>query len=340
VAGAGESLTIEDEKTSIGRNPDAGIFLDDVTVVAEPRFARAPLRRSLHRRPRLPERHLCEPPQDRVPPAGRRRRDPDRQVQASATWSADPDGRSHTSDTQRRPHSGTARRLAPAQGADDRRRLQDHRPEFDDISISKIRYLEDQKLLTPRRTDGGYRLYSQADVERLRTILSCSATSFLPLRVIRQELASGTSKKKAGPTAGALRRVASVSGETSRLSVKELVEQTGARAELIGELDEYGVIKSNLVKTDCPPTTRPTARSFAPRRNSPASAFAARNLRVFRTSVDREASLLEQVLGPSLRSRNPSRRKEALDNLENLAAVVSQLKHLLLVRDLRRLTGE
>ena len=63
--------------------------------------------------------------------------------------------------------------------------------EFPDISISKIRYLEDQKLLAPRRTPGGYRLYSQGDVARLRTILRLQRDEFLPLRVIRQELASG-----------------------------------------------------------------------------------------------------------------------------------------------------
>src|ERR1700691_6766353 len=63
--------------------------------------------------------------------------------------------------------------------------------EFPDISISKIRYLEDQKLLTPRRTPGGYRLYTQGDVARLRTILRMQRDEFLPLRVIRQELAAG-----------------------------------------------------------------------------------------------------------------------------------------------------
>src|ERR687889_2129258 len=63
--------------------------------------------------------------------------------------------------------------------------------EFDDVSISKIRYLEDQKLLNPRRTAGGYRLYSASDVVRLRTILRLQRDEFLPLRVIRQELASG-----------------------------------------------------------------------------------------------------------------------------------------------------
>src|SRR5919112_639967 len=66
--------------------------------------------------------------------------------------------------------------------------------EFPDISISKIRYLEDQKLLTPRRTPGGYRLYSNEDVARLRTILRLQRDEFLPLRVIRQELARGRSE--------------------------------------------------------------------------------------------------------------------------------------------------
>src|SRR5580693_8251524 len=63
--------------------------------------------------------------------------------------------------------------------------------EFPDISISKIRYLEDQKLLAPRRTPGGYRLYTQADVARMRTILRLQRDELLPLRVIRQELAAG-----------------------------------------------------------------------------------------------------------------------------------------------------
>src|SRR6188472_3500032 len=77
--------------------------------------------------------------------------------------------------------------------------------EFPDISISKIRYLEDQKLLTPRRTPGGYRLYSGTDVSRLRTILRLQRDEFLPLRMIRQELAAGrsTEEEPAGGAPGA-----------------------------------------------------------------------------------------------------------------------------------------
>src|SRR5678815_4743892 len=104
--------------------------------------------------------------------------------------------------------------------------------EFDDVSISKIRYLEDQKLLSPRRTSGGYRLYSQSDVERLRTILRMQRDEFLPLRVIRQELAAGARQER-GENAS-LRRAASVEpGKGSRLTLEELVDETGVAPDLI-----------------------------------------------------------------------------------------------------------
>ena len=74
--------------------------------------------------------------------------------------------------------------------------------EFDDISISKIRFLEDQKLISPRRTQGGYRLFSTDDVERLRAILRMQRDEFLPLAVIRDMLTQGASR----PTGGRRRR--------------------------------------------------------------------------------------------------------------------------------------
>src|SRR3954452_17922274 len=68
--------------------------------------------------------------------------------------------------------------------------------ELPDISISKIRYLEDKGLLAPRRTQGGYRLFSEDDLERLETILRLQRDEFLPLRVIRQELASPAARAR------------------------------------------------------------------------------------------------------------------------------------------------
>jgi DNA-binding transcriptional MerR regulator len=214
--------------------------------------------------------------------------------------------------------------------------------EFPDISISKIRYLEDQKLLSPRRTQGGYRLYSPPDVERLRTILRLQRDEFLPLRVIRQELAAGRADPEVGagkpPDARALRRATlEGGGPGSFYRLEEVLDDTGADQALVKELEDYGVIKGErrdgeMLYDD---TEREIIRATAELKRF---GVGGRNLRVFRTSADREAALLEQILAPALRSRNPERRKEAVEALENLAAIASHLKHLLLIRDLRKLT--
>ena len=228
--------------------------------------------------------------------------------------------------------------------------------EFPDISISKIRYLEDQKLLTPRRTPGGYRLYSGNDVNRLRTILRLQRDEFLPLRVIRQELAAGRSVEPeatpsapapgggAAPAAGpdgrpgaALRRLTfSLRDRGALYSLEDVVEETGAEARLVQELEEYGIVRGEprAGTRYYDETEREIVRAVA---ELARYGVAGRNLRVFRTSAEREAQLLQQILAPALRSRNPDRRKEAVEALENLAAVASHLKHLLLVRDLRRI---
>ncbi len=215
--------------------------------------------------------------------------------------------------------------------------------EFPDISISKIRYLEDQKLLAPRRTPGGYRLYTPSDVARLRTILRLQRDEFLPLRVIRQELASGRATEAEVPAVGDGHRAArrpsvSVTERGALYSLEDVVEETRADPALVRELEEYGVIKGEQrggVKY-YDETEREIVRAVT---ELARYGVGGRNLRVFRTSADREAQLLQQILAPALRSRNPQRRKEAVEALENLAAVTSHLKHLLLVRDLRTIVG-
>ncbi len=212
--------------------------------------------------------------------------------------------------------------------------------EFDDISISKIRYLEDQKLLAPRRTQGGYRLYSQADVERLRAILRMQRDEFLPLRVIRQELATGDfTGARRGSEAAATRRASSVDAPVSTLTLEELLDEASVSEGLLRELQEYGIVQPD--RRDGRSVYDETDLEIV-RAASELSQFgvAGRNLRVFRTSADREAALLQQLVGPALRSRSHARRKEAIENLESLAAVCGHLKHLLLVRDLRRLKGD
>ena len=206
------------------------------------------------------------------------------------------------------------------------RRLKD---EFPDITISKIRYLEDQGLLAPRRTQGGYRLFSEEDVERLETILRLQRDEFLPLRVIREELSSPgvakTTKKRRG-----------LSAAEEELDMGELCERAGVTPALARELEEFGLLA---------PRTDNGTKLFGERDVEVAVTCAklsrygisARHLRTFRTAADREAGLLEQIVAPALRSRNPERRQAALDELQNLAELAQELSQLLFWRDLKQL---
>jgi DNA-binding transcriptional MerR regulator len=214
--------------------------------------------------------------------------------------------------------------------------------EFPDISISKIRYLEDQKLLAPRRTQGGYRLYTQSDIARLRTILRLQRDEFLPLRVIRQELAGGRNEGDVPPASDRAERPTPrragvrVHDSGSLYSLDDVVEDTGADPKLVRELVDFGVIKgenrAGALYYD--ETEREIIRAVS---ELARYGVGGRNLRVFRSSADREAQLLQSILAPALRSRNPERRKEAIEALENLASVTTHLKHLLLIRDLRKI---
>ena len=118
-----------------------------------------------------------------------------------------------------------------------------------------------------------------------------------------------------------------------------MVEETGAEPRLVKEMEDFGIVKGEVRggTTYYDETEREIVRAVT---ELARYGVAGRNLRVFKTSAEREAALLQQILAPSLRSRNPERRKEAIEALENLAAVASHLKHLLLVRDLRRIAKD
>jgi DNA-binding transcriptional MerR regulator len=201
------------------------------------------------------------------------------------------------------------------------------RDEFPDISISKIRYLEDQGLIHPRRTRGGYRLFADEDVERLTTILRLQRDEFLPLRVIRDELDAPGAER-------ARRRPRGLRGAEDEIGLAELCERAGVSADFARQLEEYDLLQPRIEAGD---------RKYRDSEVEIAAACAhiarhgidARHLRAFRTAAGRQSALLEQLVAPGLRSRDLQRRKAALDDLETLAAVAQQLAQLLLLRDLR-----
>ena len=209
------------------------------------------------------------------------------------------------------------------------------REEFPDISISKIRYLEDQGLLTPRRTQGGYRLYSQDDVERLRTILRLQRDEFLPLRVIRQELASpGTVKRE--------RRRGAATGlraPEAELDFRTLCERSGVDAAFVRELEDYGLLQPRREGDDDPSYPERDVEVVLACRNLQRHGIEPRNLRKFRTNADGEVDLLRQLFAPALGSGNAERRAAASEDLEELGAVALELSQALFWRALRSLVA-
>jgi DNA-binding transcriptional MerR regulator len=202
--------------------------------------------------------------------------------------------------------------------------------EFPDISISKIRYLEDQGLLAPRRTRGGYRLFSEDDVERLETILRLQRDEFLPLRVIRKELASPSAKDRRR------KRPLGLGEDEVAFNLDALCERAGIDPRLARELEEYGLIQGRSqggerIYSELDAEIATVSGQLARHGIDP------RHLRMFRTAADREAGLLEAIVAPALRSRNPERRRGGVEDLEALSAHAQELGRLLLLRALRRL---
>ena len=205
------------------------------------------------------------------------------------------------------------------------RRLSD---EFPDISISKIRFLEDEGLLNPQRTRGGYRLFSEDDLERLTTILRLQRDEFLPLRVIRDELsAPGVAERKR-------RRPAGLGERVQEIDLDELCRRAGVSAELARELESFGLLAGEGSGGDkrYPETDADVAAVCA---QLTRFGIDARHLRTFRTATDREAALLEQLVAPALRSRNAERRAAGLQDLQALTELAQELTSLLLWRDVR-----
>jgi len=154
--------------------------------------------------------------------------------------------------------------------------------------------------------------------------------------VIRQELATGDFSGRRPSGESQKRRAASVAEQVTSFSRDELLAEAGVGEQFLRELQDFGIVSAK--RRDGRDAYDETDLEIV-RAASELSKFGVggRNLRVFKTSADREAALLEQLLSAQLRSRSQARRKEAVENLESLAAVCGHLKHLLLVRDLRRL---
>ncbi len=225
--------------------------------------------------------------------------------------------------------------------------------EFPDVSISKIRFLENQGLVEPERTSSGYRKFYEPDVERLRYILREQKDNFLPLKVIKGRLADENTGSMEIPTGSVLRghpaafqklpqnpariQAPNNSPTTPELDTKrtytqeELVEEQGLTLELLNNLTHFGMITgrpsgNTVIYDQADVDIAQVAAQFLE------LGIEVRHIRSWMLAADREMALFEQRVLPLMRQRNPDSRAQCADVMGTLVSLGSQLHSVLMER--------
>lgn len=226
------------------------------------------------------------------------------------------------------------------------------RADFPDVTISKIRFLEAEGLIEPRRSPSGYRKFAQPDVERLRFILSAQRDHYLPLRVIKDYLLAQdrgetapppwTVGRAAGPPDRGPRRLVAADSAGAhhgaqpeqhrdvRLTRRQLIDGAGVEETLLGRLEEAGLVRRAGSHYDGEALA--IARAAAA---LGAYGFETRHLRAVKAAADREVGLIEQVVAPLLRRRSPGAHEQAAETAREIAALSVRLHAALVSAGLR-----
>jgi len=213
------------------------------------------------------------------------------------------------------------------------------RPDFPDVSISKIRFLESEGLIQPKRTDSGYRMFYDHDVARLRFILQLQRDHFLPLRVIRERLA------EADGNGGLLPQVpsspareedeprAATNVQGASLTRAELLKAAGLSDPQLKELEDFGLVSAGELGSydENDLLVARAARRFFE------YGVQARHLKMYRQFAEREAAFFEQIVTPVARRKDPQGQADAARSLGELAGLAKQMKEAALRASLREL---
>lgn len=204
--------------------------------------------------------------------------------------------------------------------------------EFPTVSHSKIRFLEEQGLVTPDRTPSGYRVFSEADVERLRFALAAQRDSFLPLRVIREKLAALDAGLEDVPVASA-----TPAQHGTRVGPEELAALVGLSTEQIGELTAAGIVVPDAggrFPASCIAVTQLATELMR-------LGVDPRHLRMMRTAADRQVDVVAQLTsvlrGRPSAPQDARARERAVQSANDLSGLLSRLHGSLVAAGVERL---
>ena len=217
------------------------------------------------------------------------------------------------------------------------------RPDFPDVTVSKVRFLENEGLVTPNRTPSGYRRFTRADCDRLRYVLTAQRDRYLPLKVIRDELEALDAAIADGSTAALPIRggATQLPGSTPedfrapverRLTRENVVERSGVEASLVDELVDAGLIVAGpggFFDPEAVIVAR-TAGELA------AHGVDVRHLRGFRTAAARQTGLISQIAEPVARRGDADARDRAAELAREIAALSVTLHSTLVTVAVRR----
>lgn len=200
--------------------------------------------------------------------------------------------------------------------------------DYPDISISKIRYLESEGLLKPARSRGGYRQFSESEVQKLKTILTLQTEHYLPLQVIKSRLKNGsfsaieTTVKTSEPISD---------HNESEYNFVALSKKTGISIGKLEELQKYGLIQERQVSGEEIFTgTDLSIASLAKKLEK--FGIGPRHLRMYVSAAERQAAVYKQIFGPKLnRSTSSAKIRESVNEVKQ---TIEELEGFLLNREI------
>ena len=202
------------------------------------------------------------------------------------------------------------------------------RPEFPDVTLSKIRFLESEGLIAPRRTASGYRRYTHTDVERLRVVLRLQRDHYLPLKVIRDQLEEFDPQQQPEVAAPLLRpETFRPPRSPLRLTRPELIASCGLTEADLEQLEDYGLVRATpggYFDDDALLIATVAAELLG-------YGIEPRHLKAIKVAADREIGLIDQASAPFAGRPGARRRAHGAEAALDLAALLVRL-HVALVR--------
>ncbi len=210
---------------------------------------------------------------------------------------------------------------------------------YPDLSISKLRFLEEEGLIAPERTGGGYRKFTTADVARLEIILRLQREHFLPLSVIRERLADydrGKLPPELERAGGPVAEPLPLGGEDEGpLPLEDAPSVIGVPVSFVKEIADFGLIQLQSGEVGLE-ITRPDVAIIHAAWDLRKYGVEPRHLRMYETFAEREAALFSQILMPAFRHKTPESRQKLTETLTELSTLTDDLKSRLLRRSLLR----